>query len=125
MLMPRLAGAASAAVLHNKAVTCPAGGLGAGAAVSLGDGQPEDAKLLHRVDELARVGVAVLEIARDRTDAGLDPVVDDRDDVALVGVEICDLRCCHGGLASRQEPAPGRCGGPGALARGVPPVTLA
>jgi hypothetical protein len=62
-----------------------------GLAVGLTDGQPEDAQLLHLLDELLRVNVLVLQLAHDRPDLAVDPVADGVDDGLLLGVQHLDI----------------------------------
>src|ERR1039458_8709808 len=49
-------------------------------AVFLRDGRPEDAELLHLVNELLRVLVGVLQLADDRAHLIVDKLADSRDD---------------------------------------------
>ena len=55
-----------------------------GRAPRLRDGQAEDAELLHLPDELARVGVVVLELAGDRLDVAVHELADQVHDRPLV-----------------------------------------
>src|SRR6185437_3439764 len=58
----------------------------------LGDGQAVDAELLHLLDELVRIGVGVLEVARHRLDLAVDEVPDERDHGPLVLVQLIHAR---------------------------------
>ena len=69
-----------------------------GAAVLLGNGEPEQAELLHPLDDLLGELVPVLELVGDRDDLLLDEVPNGLDDGALLVVERnetglgCELR---------------------------------
>jgi hypothetical protein len=78
---------------------CEARARDAEPAVLRWDHRAVDAEALHRLDQRLGVGVVVLELPDDRPHTALDPVVDDRDDVALVGVEILAPQCGHGVLS--------------------------
>ena len=65
-------------------------------AVLLGDHQPEDPHLLHALDDLRRVLVAVLELGRDRQDLLLDELPDERDELLLLlGEAVRGLQSGH------------------------------
>ena len=50
----------------------------------LRDGQPEDAHLLHRLDELLGVGVGVVQLLNHRLHVPVHELPDDLDDLALL-----------------------------------------
>ena len=58
------------------------------AAVLLGDAHAEEAHLAQAVDDLLRVGVARLEVMRDRDDLVVDELADDVQDVELLVPEV-------------------------------------
>jgi hypothetical protein len=72
------------------------------AAVLLRDHQPEDAHLLHALDDCRGVLVLVLELRGDGQDLLLDELPDQREQVGLVlGETVGLLQSCHWVAASR------------------------
>ena len=54
------------------------------AAVLLGDVEPEEPQLLHRLDEGVRVLAPMLHLGRDRRDVALDELADGLNDELLI-----------------------------------------
>ena len=73
-----------------------------------GDRQPEDAKLLHLLDELFRVGIGVLKVPHDRPDLTVDPVGDRIDDRPFLNGQGGHVRTAGGQRRRRANRADGQ-----------------
>jgi hypothetical protein len=69
----------------------------------LWDRETEDPQLLHLLDQLLGIGVAVVELLRHRSDLSIDEVADDLDDRRLLRAELELLEVQHADSQARKR----------------------